>query len=539
MSEQTVGTPNFDEFTGLTYGRMLDKLARESGDKEFLVFEDKRLTYGQFRDRVLKTASALKRLGLKKGDRVGLLLPNSLEFFFVQQAVLYLGGIYISLSTRYRNYELTYMMKHAGARFMCCVDGYLGADFMGILEEIRPDLPELEQVIVLGEKVPGWAKSFSELVAAEKDIDKAWLDQDPPQEEDIASILYTSGSTGTPKGVASSHRALIWDSTRVNERLRIGPEDVFLMMLPCSHIFASLVLFTNAFMGRSKIIIMETFEPGEALRLQDAERVSVLYGVPTMFTMMLGHPDFAKYDLTANRTGYMSGASCPVELVRAVMEKMHCNISAAFGMTEGCCITITRYEDDALIKATTAGHPIRGLDLRIVDDKRRPVPEGQVGEIAVRGRNLFSGYYKQPELTEASFDSDGFFHTGDLGRLDAQGRLVVAGRKKEMVIRGGFNVYPAEVEEQIALVRGVQYAAVVGVPDERLGEKLCACVVPHPGATIDPEKIRAHCKKQLANFKVPDFVEVLDDFPMTTTNKIQKFKIKEMIVKKYSGEKGE
>ena len=538
MSDKIDKAPNFDEFIGLTYGRMLDKLADESGDKEFLVYGGRRLTFGEFHEQVLKTASALKRLGLKKGDRVGLLLPNSLEFFFMQQAVIYLGGIYISLSTRYRNYELTYMMKHAGAKFMCCVDKYLGADFMGILEEIRPNLPELDQVIVLGENIPPWAKSFDKLLAAETDADREWLNQDPPQEEDIASILYTSGSTGTPKGVASSHRALIWDSTRVNERLRIGPEDVFLMMLPCSHIFASLVLFSNALMGRSKIIIMETFEPGEALMLQDRERVSVLYGVPTMFTMMLGHPDFEKYDLTSNRTGYMSGASCPVELVRAVMEKMHCNISAAFGMTEGCCITITRYEDDALIKATTAGHPIRGLELRIVDDERNPVPDGQVGEIAIRGKNLFSGYYKQPELTKASFNEEGFFHTGDLGRLDKEGRLVVAGRKKEMIIRGGFNIYPAEVEEQLALIDGVQYAAVVGVPDERLGERICACVVPHPGAELIQDEIRAYCKKQLANYKVPDFVEVLDEFPMTTTNKIQKFKIKKMILEKYSNEAG-
>ena len=538
MKLKNDNSPNFDEFIGLTYGRMLDKLAGESGGKEFLVFEDKRLTYGQFRDKVLKTASALKKLGLKKGDRVGLLLPNSLEFFITQQAVLYLGGIYISLSTRYRNFELTYMMKHASARFMCCVDQYLGADFMQILEEIRPELPDLEHVVVLGDKAPSWAKSYRDIVAAETEVDPDWLNEDPPEEEDIASILYTSGSTGTPKGVASSHRALIWDSTRVDERLRIGPEDVFLMMLPCSHIFASLVLFSNAFMGRSKIIIMETFEPLEALKLQEAEGVSVLYGVPTMFTMMLNHPDFEKFDLSKNRTGYMSGASCPVELVRTVMDKMHCNISAAFGMTEGCCITITRYEDDALIKATTAGYPIRGLDLRIVDEDRNPVPDGQVGEIAIRGKNLFSGYYKQPELTKASFSKEGFFHTGDLGRLDEEGRLVVAGRKKEMIIRGGFNIYPAEVEEQIALIKGVQYAAVVGVPDERLGEKICACVVPHPNAEIDPDGLRAHCKKMLANYKVPDFVEVLEDFPMTTTNKIQKFKIKKMILEKYSGEKG-
>ena len=535
MAEHLDHVPNFDHLAGLTYGLMLDKLAHESGDKEALVFEDQRLTYGRFREEVLKTAAALKKAGLKKGDRVGVMFPNCLEFFFVQQAVLYLGGIFISLSTRYRAYEITYMLKHSGARFLFSVDKYLETDFISLLEEVRPDLPELERVFVLGRRVPGWAAAYDDLVRGEAEIDEAWLKEDPPQPEDIASILYTSGSTGTPKGVASSHRALMWDSARVCERLKIGPDDVFLMMLPCSHIFASFVLFTNALMGRSKIVIMESFEPGRALHLQEAERVSVLYGVPTMFTMMLGHPEFDRFDLRANRTGYMSGASCPVELVQAVMDKMHCNISAAFGMTEGCCVTITRYEDDARIKATTAGHPLRGLELKIVDENRNPLKEGEVGEIAFRGRNLFSGYFKQPDLTEAAFDDQGFFYTGDLGRLDEMGRLVVAGRKKEMVIRGGFNIYPAEVEEQIVLLEEVQYVAVVGVPDPKLGERLCACILPAPGARVDPEAVRAYCRARLANYKVPDFIEVLEEFPMTTTNKIQKFKIKEMMVKKYRG----
>jgi acyl-CoA synthetase (AMP-forming)/AMP-acid ligase II len=278
---------------------------------------------------------------------------------------------------------------------------------------------------------------------------------------------------------------------------------------------------------------METFEPGEALRLQEAERVSVLYGVPTMFTLMLNHPDFARFDLTANRTGYMSGASCPVELVRAVMQKMQCNISAAYGMSEADCITITDYEDDEYIKSETAGRPIGGQDLKIVDGDRKAVDVGVVGEIVVRGENLFSGYYKQEDLTRSSFDSDGFFYTGDLGKLDKNGRLIVVGRKKEMINRGGFNVYPAEIEENIALVEGVQHVAVVGVPNRELEEKICACIVPRSGHRLHAEKIMQFCKENLANFKVPDFVEIMESFPMTTTEKIQKFKIKDLMGEKY------
>jgi len=526
--------PNFEDFIGLTYGQMLDKLAREVPDKEALVFEDQRITYARFRDRVRQMAMALKRLGLRKGDRVGVLFSSCLEFFYIQQGILYSGGIFISLSTRYRKFEITYMMKHAGARFLFCVDAYMGANFVDILDEIRPELPEMETVIIKGPNVPAWAKPYDEVFDLGKTIDEAELMSDPPVAKDIAAILYTSGSTGMPKGVMALHSALIWNSTRVCERLRIGPEDVFLMMLPCSFIFANFVLFTNAIMGRSKLVVMENFEPGEALRLQQAERVSILYGVPTMFTLMLSHPDFEKFDLSSNRTGYMSGASCPVELVKAVMQKMHNNISAAYGMTEACCITITNYEDDEYIKSTTAGRSIRDLDLKITGEDRNEVAPGEVGEIAVRGENVFAGYFKQPELTEASFDSEGFFYTGDLGKLDENDRLIVVGRKKEMIIRGGFNVFPAEVEEQIALIDGIQHVAVVGVPDQTMGERICACVVPLPGHQLIPDQIIVFCKERLANYKVPDFVEIMDSFPMTTTNKIHKFEIKDFVTEKYA-----
>jgi acyl-CoA synthetase (AMP-forming)/AMP-acid ligase II len=525
--------PSFDDFLGLTYGQILDKLAMEVPDKEALIFEDQRVTYARFRARVRQMAMALKRLGLCKGDRVGVLFPSCLEFFYVQQGILYVGGVFVSLSTRYRKFEITYMMKHAGARFLFCVDEYMGADFIHILQEIRPEMPEMETVVIRGPKVPDWAKSYDEVFDLGKNIDEGELMSDPPVAKDIASVLYTSGSTGMPKGVMVLHHGLIWNSTRVCERLRIVPDDVFLMMLPCSFIFANFVLFTHAIMGRSKIVIMENFEPGEALRLQESEGVSVLYGVPTMFTLMLGHPEFEKFDLSSNRTGYMSGASCPVELVQGVMQKMYNNISAAYGMTEASCITITNYEDDETIKATTAGRPIRGLDLKITGDDRNEVPQGEVGEIAIRGENVFHGYYKQPDLTEASFDSDGFFYTGDLGKLDENGRLIVVGRKKEMIIRGGFNVFPAEVEEQIALIEGVQHVAVVGVPDQTMGERICACVLPRPDRQLVPEEIIEFCKERLANYKVPDFVEIMDSFPMTTTNKIQKFEIKDLIAEKY------
>jgi len=533
MSVGSGDKPSYDEFLGKTFGQMMDFLASEIPEKEALVFEDKRLSYSELRDNIRRVAMALKKIGVQKGDRVGVLFQNCPEFFYVQQAILYIGGIFISLSTRYRKFEITYMMKHADAKFMFCVDKYKGTNFINLLEGIRSELPEMKTIIIKGQDIPVWAKSYKDVTELGEKIDEKLLSADLPEVNDICSILYTSGSTGTPKGVMHTHNSLMWDSTRVCERLRIEPEDVFLMMLPCSHIFASFVLYTNAMMGRSKIVIMETFDAGEALRLQEAERVSVLYGVPAMFTLMLNHADFKKFDLTANRTGYMSGASCSVDLVRAVMQKMHCKISAAYGMSEACCNTVTNFEDDEHIKSKTAGRPIRGLDIKIVGDNRMSVDAGMPGEIAIRGKNLFTGYYKQEDLTQSSFDSDSFFYTGDLGKLDKNGRLIMVGRKKEMIIRGGFNVYPAEVEEIIASFEGVQYAVVTGVPDKILGEKICACVVPKPGYRLQADAIIQFCKENQANFKVPDFVEIMESFPMTTTEKIQKFKIKALMEKKH------
>lgn len=526
--------PDYREFSDLTYGMMLDRVAGEVPDRELLVFEEQRITYSQFRSRVLQMAMALKRLGLRKGDRVGVLFPSCPEFFYVQQAILYVGGVFTPLSTRYRRFEITYMMKHAGARFMFCVDEYMGTSFVDILEEVRGELPEMETIIIRGQKIPDWARSYEAVFALGENMDEKQVRADLPSQQDIATILYTSGSTGMPKGAVATHRGHIWNSIGVCERLRVGPNDVSLMMLPCAFIFACFVQFTNAIMGRAKVVIMENFEAREALRLQEAEGNTLLYGVPTMFTLMLNHPDFERFDLSSNRAGYISGAACPVELIQEIQKDMHCSISEGYGMTENCgCISITSCDDDEYLKANTAGPHIRAVELIIVDDDGKEVPTGEVGEVAIKGETLFSGYYKQPELTKACFTSNGFFRTGDLAMLDENGLVVVAGRKKEMLIRGGFNVFPAEVEEHIAKVEGVQHVAVVGVPDQKLGEKICACIVSKPGYQVNGDEIVKFCKKDLANYKVPDLVEIMESFPTTTTEKIQKFKIKDMMVEKY------
>jgi acyl-CoA synthetase (AMP-forming)/AMP-acid ligase II len=523
---------DYDRFLGMSFGEMLDSLVREESQKEVFLYRDRRITYGAFHQQVRQMSKALKSLGITKGDRVAALLPNCFEFFVCQQAALYIGAVFIMLSTRYREFELTYMMKHSGAKCLFTIDEYMGVGFTDIIRKLRPEMPELGHIFVLGDQVPEWARSYEDLLDHGKNASEALLQADLPGPEDIASMLYTSGSTGTPKGVMMSHGAFIFDATRVCERLRIVPGDVFLMMVPCSHTLCSFVQFTDALVGRCKIVLMENFEAKEALQLWERERVSVVYGVPAMFHMMLNHPEFSKYDLSSSRAGYMGGAFCPEELVRDVIHEMHLQISCTYGMSENGCCTINDFDDDEMSKSTTVGRPIRGCEIKLMDDERKEVPIGVVGEIAIRGPNLFSGYYKQPEVTKASFDGDGFFYSGDLGKYLEDGNLTIVGRKKEMIIRGGFNVYPVEVEEQLREMGGIENVAVVGVPDKVMGEKVVACIIPTPGNKTTAEEVIAFCKKRLANYKVPSEIFFMDKFPTTTIGKTQKFKLQEWLAQK-------
>ena len=523
---------DYNVFDGLTLGQLLERTAPAYPNKEALIFKDQRVTYRAFNEKVDQLAVELQKVGVRKGDRCAVLLPSSPEFVFAQYAILKLGGIFIPLSTRYRGFELTYMLKHSGAKMLVSIDEYKGIDFLKLFGEIREELSDLKILIVKGKQVPFDTYNLENLLAEHTQPVK--LKANYVDEREVASIVYTSGSTGMPKGVMATHRNHIWNAIRVNERLIIMERDSFLLMLPLSFNFARSVLLTHAIMGGCKMVIMEMFEPEEALRLIEEEGISVLYGVPTMFVLMLNHPNYKRYNLSTLRTGYMSGAACPIELVKRVIDDMGCSISVGYGMTECGCISITEYNDDAYIKSETVGRPIRDEEMKIVDDDRNEVPVGQVGEIAVRGENVFKGYYNQPKLTQDAFDSEGWFYTGDLGVKAESGRYQIVGRKKEMIIRGGFNVYPAEVEEMIYQIPSVQFAAVVGLPDKVFGEIICACIVPKPGEKVEPEEIIKDLKANFANYKVPDRIEILSELPMTIGDKIQKYKLRENLIAKYA-----
>ncbi|MBI5249827.1 MAG: acyl--CoA ligase [Desulfomonile tiedjei] len=532
MMAQTKGkkevVAEYDVFDGLNFRQLLEKTANAYPDKEALVYKDKRVSYREFNENVDKLATEFQRIGIQKEDCCAVLLPNSLEATYVQYAILKLGAIFIGLSTRYRKFELTYMLKHSEAKALVSVDEFMGTNFLDLLEEIKAELPHLNTFVVQGKNVPPNVYSLEGLFA--KHTKPAILHADQVDENAIASILYTSGSTGRPKGITSTHRNIIWNAIRVCERLSIAEPDSFLMMLPLSHVFASLVLLTHAIMLGCKTVIMDVFEPEEALRLIEEEKISILYGVPTMFVMMLNHPNFKKYDLSSLRTGYLSGATCPPDLVRSIIDDMGCSISQAYGMAETCCMCVSEYGDTPDIKAETCGYPLRDVEVRVVDEEGKECPVGQVGEFVVRGDNVTRGYYKAPELNREAFDEEGWFHSGDLGLEDDNGRYRFVGRKKEMITRGGFHLFPVEIEEVICQFPSVQFAAVVGLPDKIMTEISCACVMPKPGQEIEVEALKTYLKANLARNKLPDRIEVFSDLPMTTTNKILKYQLVEDLI---------
>jgi fatty-acyl-CoA synthase len=524
-------------FEGYTLGRLLERASEIYAETESLVMGERRLNWKEVDHITNNLAALFSEIGIRKGMPVGILLPNSLEFVFSQYGLIKLGAICVPMSTRYRKYELTYMLKHSDAHYLIMIDEYLNTNFVRLMDEVSRDLPNLKKTIIRGQNVATGSVSLNDLLAkaSPEDSKSACLrlrQLEAPTENDIAIVMYTSGSTGKPKGVMLTHRNLIWDSERVNMRLGINQKDVFVVMLPLSHGFASFVLLTNAIMAGSKSVLVGLFSPGEVLEAIEKEKVSLLYGVPTMFSMMLDFDEFQKYRLDSLRTGYMSGADCPPPLVKRVIEDMGCNICVGYGMTEAMCISIPNWQDDMTLKLETAGTPLPGVAVKIVDDERKELARGTVGELSVKGENVFSGYYKRPDLTAESFDQKGWFYTGDLASMDKKGLVRVAGRKKEMIIRGGFNVYPSEVEEVLNLNPNVSLAAVVGVPDKVFGEAIVACTVLKEEGKASEEEIIGHCKAYLANYKIPDRVIFMKELPMTSTSKIEKYKIREMLAQK-------
>jgi len=495
-----------------------------------------RLTYEQLDAQVDRLARGLIEIGVAKGDKVGLWMPNIPEWVAAYFAIARVGAVVVPMNTRYKPHEVHYILENSEATALFAVDSFAGIDYVPMIEDIRGDLPNLKNVLVVGE--PGTSMhAFNDVVQqgeallGDSQLAEREAQCDP---QDNVFILYTSGTTGNPKGAMLSHHNIAKNAEQVTAVLHASEQDVFFLAVPFFHCFGCVMGIAGAITWGASLVPQQIFRAKEALELIEEHRVSVLYGVPTMFVLELeeyrkGKADGSSYDVGSLRTGIMAGAPCPVEVMRGTMDELHCNVSIAYGLTEASpVITMTRFDDSIERRVETVGRALDGIEVKIADDDRTPLPVDDMGELACRGYNVMMGYYKMPDKTAESIDADGWLYSGDLATMDKDGYVKIVGRKKDMLITGGFNVYPAEIEEYLFTHPTVQNVSVIGLPDDVMGEVAAAYIIPKEGMSIDPQAIVDYCHGEIANFKVPRYVVEVAEFPMTQSGKIQKFRLREL-----------
>ena len=501
------------------------------------------LTYEGLSEKVDQLARGMLELGIAKGDKVGLWMPNIPEWVVAYFAVARIGAVVVPMNTRYKTHEVEYILDNSEATTLFAVGAFAGIDYLSMIDEIRGNLPNLKHVIIVGE--PGEAMhGFDSIVdqgmglLGDSKLDEREASCDPL---DSVFILYTSETTGSPKGAMLSHHNIAKNAGQVTEVLHTKEQDVFLLAVPFFHCFGCVMGIAGSITWGAAMVPMQIFKPVEALELMERFGVSVLYGVPTMFVLELeeyrkGKADGSAYDLSTLRTGIMAGAPCPVEVMRGTMEDMHCNVSIAYGLTEASpVITMTRFDDSVQRRVETVGRALEGIEIKMADDDKNPLPAGEMGELACRGYNVMMGYYKIPDKTAESIDKEGWLYSGDLATMDQDGYVQIVGRKKDMLICGGFNVYPAEIEEYLYTHPKVQNVSVIGMPDKVMGEVAVAYIISREGMNIDPQEIVDFCVGEIANFKVPRYVQIVDEFPMTQSGKIQKFRLREIAKESMDG----
>ena len=514
-----------------TLSQVLSETAAAFPEREAIIDRKDKTLYSELDEKVSQLARGLIELGVRKGDKVGLWMPNIPEWVVVYYAVARIGGVVVPMNTRYKSHEARYILKDCEATTLFIVDQFLGIDYREMIRELRDNLPALKRVIVSGEAQEAM-HTFEEVSSlGQENIDDGKLKKrtsvcDP---HDNVFILYTSGTTGNPKGAMLSHNNIAENARQVTEVLHTTENDTFLLAVPFFHCFGCVMGIMGAVTWGASIVPMNVFKAKEALELVEKHGVSVLYGVPTMFVLELeayrnGKDGGSGYDVSSLRTGIMAGAPCPIEVMRGTMEELGCNVSIAYGLTEASpVITMTRFDDPIERRVETVGKPLPNIEVRIVDDDRWALPPSDMGELACRGYNVMLGYYKMPEKTAEVIDEEGWLYSGDLATQDEEGYVKIVGRKKDMIITGGFNVYPAEIEEYLFTHPDVQNVSVVGVSDEVMGEVAIAYIIPKTGANIDSQGIVDFCSGEIANFKVPRYVQIVDSLPMTQSGKIKKF----------------
>ncbi len=516
----------------LSVAEALEARSAEDGDRAYLISGDRTFSYGRIDARADALAAALYNLGIEAGDRIAIDLPNWPEFVITMFAAAKLGAIVVPLNPRYTVPELQYMLRHSEAAVVVSAEEFEGRDSLALYEGFLTSLPDLQYVVTVGE-ADLWYDDriyqFEDLLSTGET--REYPAPEVESEKDPFAIVYTSGTMGKPKGVMLSHRNVLRTAAETVDAVRLREDDVVFGVTTVFHVFGLGPGLLGTMLAGATLLLQETFEPASSLDLIERHGVTVHYGVPTVFITELRDPRIEERDLSSLRTGIVAGAPISDDVVMKIRERLCPNLQVAYSLTEtASTVCITRLEEDSEDKQVfTVGRPIADTDIRVVDLDGTVLPVESLGEIAVRGPGVMTGYYRQPGETAEAVDEDGYFLTGDVGIVDEEGYVHIVGRRKELIIRGGFNVYPREVEDRLQGHPAVQDVAVVGLPHELLGEAVCACIVPIEGAIVTGEEIREWCRGALADYKVPDLVRFLDSFPLTGSGKIRRIELSRMI----------
>ncbi|MCH2341604.1 AMP-binding protein [Pseudomonas sp. NPDC047963] len=534
----------------MTIGAAFDRAVERFSDREALVVrhQNLRYTWAQLADEVDRCARGLLALGLKPGERVGIWSPNNAQWCITQFATAKVGVVLVNINPAYRLNELEYALKQSGCRWLICADAFKTSDYHAMLHELLPELersaigalqshmlPELRGVISLCDKPVDGMLLWKGLMDMADNVGPEQLRQcgEQLQFDDPINIQYTSGTTGFPKGATLSHYNILNNGYMVGESLKLSEHDRLVIPVPLYHCFGmvmgNLGCVTH---GTTMIYPSAAFEPLAALQAAAEEKATGMYGVPTMFIAMLDHPERQSLDLSNLRTGIMAGSTCPIEVMKRVIDDMHLSeMQIAYGMTETSPVsTQTGPDDDLDRRVTSVGRTQPHLESKVVDEHNRIVPRGQIGELCTRGYSVMLGYWNNPEATAGAIDGARWMHTGDLAIMDDEGYIKIVGRNKDMIIRGGENVYPREVEEFLFTHPAVADVQVIGVPDKTYGEEIVAWVKLHPGHSTSADDLREFCKGRIAHFKTPRHIKFVEEFPMTISGKVQKFRMREVSV---------
>src|SRR5919199_146721 len=544
-----------EDIEGLTVGGLLDLVAERRPKDDALVYVDRglRYSYAEFKEVVERCARALMALGLKKGDHVAVWGQNVPEWVTLQFATGKMGAVLVTINPAYKANELRYVLEQSDSAALFLTEGVKDANFVEILEEAAPDLadaepgeleieglPYLKHVVLIGGEAssPGiisyeeFLERADEVSAEELEERQASLDAD-----EVINMQYTSGTTGFPKGVQLTHANIVKNAFYIGECMELGPEDRVCIPVPFFHCFGCVLGTLNTVTHEGTMVPVEQFDPEEVLEAVHEERCTALLGVPTMFIAELEHENYGEYDTSSLRTGIMAGSPCPIEVMKQVVNDMGADeITIAYGQTESSpVITQTRTDDPIERRVSTVGRRLPEVEVKIVDvDTGEEVGPGEQGDLCTRGYHVMKGYYKMEDKTEEVIDGDGWLHTGDLATMDEDGYVKITGRTKDMIIRGGENIYPREIEEFLYTHPEISDVQVYGVPDEKYGEKVAAAVQLRQDSGLTAEEVKNYCRENIAHYKVPEYVDFVEEYPMTASGKIQKYKLREAAVERHN-----